>query len=605
VAYQRPGCVVGGLYISYSSGCSLPSSLTNGDQLTLSPTPQCIRSSTRRPPYRHSSAALASATSTKMSTTKLNRLRCTQCSKTFSQAKLLNRHQRETHFQGQRWPCDYPGCSVDFQCLRFKTEHMKKQHARRIAHGLEPAVPSGRGFQQDMPGIMVPSPYESPYAEIAPQLPITVALETPRLPFSPTVDEDLSTRTVASAYESSPRPYDSFDAPASFQEQRGIGVNDPLRHSEHPRRLGADRTKPFSGPAVAPPREPLPDPTLDALGNTSEVRKTFAESETATEGIDDSGIEHTQAIITSIWDRDLETLSRIVDELDIDSEFGEAATGGLVERLLQETTRSVSQRRESREALANRWIFDFTPILRTLTPVRLAILVGFLDGVICLSSRESRPHQDLVKWWKGISGSVPKDNAIGSFLSYNSRGPRLASSGSHESFSSGLLNRVRDELALCCPNPNNDMPGGMKWLEHAIRRGNLFGALVLLQRGADRNTTLADGTAMVDLALENGQDEHAVLLLKPWLLDGSGICDTSAYRHKVLGSSAVGRDFQDASIAVLMRLKYAAEAMKSKVEVWMWRDSLETFIDTIILGVMRILQGVDVDHQSIEARLWN
>jgi hypothetical protein len=475
---------------------------------------------------------------------------------------------------------------------------MKKQHARRIAHSLEPAVPSGRGFQQDMPGIMVPSPYESPYAEIASQLPMTVALETPRLPFSPTVDEDLSTRTAASAYESSPRPYDSFDAPASFQEQRGIGVYDPLRHPEHPRRLGADRTKPFSGPSVAPPREPRPDPALDLIGNTSEVRKTFAESETATEGIEDSGIEHTQAIITSIWDRDVDTLSKIVDELDIDSEFGEAATGGLVERLLQETTRSVSQRRESREALANRWIFDFTPILRTLTPVRLAILVGFLDGVICLSSRESRPQQDLVKWWKGISGSVPKDNAIGSFLSYNDRGTRLGFSDSRESFSSGLLNIVRDELALCCPNPNNDMPGGMNWLEHAIRRGNAVGALVLLVRGANQNAPLANRTPLADFALENDQEKIAVLLLR------FGPHEIFGYHHKVMGSATSGGDAKDEVLAVLRRMKSAAEAMKDEAEAWWWWcRNLPAFIVSIRWAEAKIRKGIDGDHGLIDACL--
>jgi hypothetical protein len=85
-----------------------------------------------------------------MPTTKLNRLRCTECSETYKEAKLLDRHQREKHSQKQGWSCDHPGCSIDFQCPRFKTEHMKKQHANQIARSLSPDEQSGHGFQSDI-----------------------------------------------------------------------------------------------------------------------------------------------------------------------------------------------------------------------------------------------------------------------------------------------------------------------------------------------------------------------------------------------------------------------------------------------------------------------
>jgi hypothetical protein len=538
--------------------------------------------------------------STKMSTPKLDRLRCTQCSKTYKEIKLLNRHQREKHSQQQRWPCDYPGCSVDFQCLRFKAEHMKKQHAEHISHSIDPAEQSRRGFQQDMPGFMVPSQYKSPYAEITSQISTTRAPETTRLPFSPIVDEDLPTPTAASAYESSSTPHGSFEAPAFL----GMIINGSLHHPEHPRRLLADRTKTLDRPSVAPRREPQPNPAPDLLDDTSEAPETFAQSEPAIEGLDDSGIKHMQAIITSIWDRDVETLSKVVDELDIDYfEFSEAATDGLVERLLQDTTMSVSQRQESREALADRWIIDFTPMLRTLTPVSLAIVVGFLDGVICIINRTGWSQRDLPHWLNCLTAkfvSIPQDGAITAFLSYNNRGTRLASSDSRESFSSGLLNSVRDELALCCPDPNEDMPGGTKWLAHAIQRGHFFGALTLLQRGADRNATLADGTPLADSALENGQDEIAVLLLKPWLVVGP---NSFYYRHKVLGSSTTGRDAPDKALIVLMRLRYAAEEMKDKVEASTWRCNLEAFIDGILWAEDIVRKRSDVDYRFMDARL--
>lgn len=127
---------------------------------------------------------------------------------------------------------------------------------------------------------------------------------------------------------------------------------------------------------------------------------------------------------------------------------------------------------------------------------------------------------------------------------------------------SRFLDSVRNELVKCCPGPNNDMPGGMKWLEHAIRRGNFFGALVLLQRGADRNATLADGTPLVDFALENDQDEIAVLLLEPRLMTGTSVRYIVHYRHEVLAGFTSGQDSHEPQgSTVLRRLKFAAEAM--------------------------------------------
>jgi hypothetical protein len=99
------------------------------------------------------------ATSTNMSTTDLNRLRCSQCSKAYKEAKLLNRHRREKHFQKQMLPCDYPDCSINFQCLRFKIEHMKKKHANQIARSLSPDEQSKLGSEEnDTPASIIIAP---------------------------------------------------------------------------------------------------------------------------------------------------------------------------------------------------------------------------------------------------------------------------------------------------------------------------------------------------------------------------------------------------------------------------------------------------------------
>jgi hypothetical protein len=191
---------------------------------------------------------------------------------------------------------------------------------------------------------------------------------------------------------------------------------------------------------------------------------------------------------------------------------------------------------------------------------------------------------------------VPKGGAICSFLSYNDRGKRLFSD-SREPSSPELVNSIRLELALCCSKPNKDMPGGMKWLEHAIRRGNFFGALILLQRGANRNATLVDGTPLADFALENDQDEIAVLLL--WLgVDPRH--DSFTYHHKVMGSTASGGDAKFGGLTVLMRLKSAAEAMKHNAEDWMWRRGLEVFINRILGAEAKI--GME-DHTLMDADL--
>jgi hypothetical protein len=390
--------------------------------------------------------------STKMLATNINRLRCTQCSKTYKEVKLLNRHRREKHSQETRWPCDYPGCSIDFQCLRFKSEHVKKQHTDQMAHSLSPDEQFGLGFQADIPGSRVHMPYEYLYADVTPQVPTTPVPETPRLPLVPIVDESPSTPKSVSACESPPRLSD--------------GLED-----------------------------------------------LWAKTET---------VAQTQAIITSIWSRDVDALSNIIDESDLDSEFGEAATFELVQKLQGITSESIFSPASPRWKLlvmltGRSSIIDFTRYLWDLTPVRLAVLTGHLESVIYLVSRTRQSQQDLLQWQGNIEtrfGRISRDKDIAAFLSYHNRGTHSDSPESHGSFSSDLLNSVRDELAICCPKSTKDMPGGMKWLEHAIRRGNATGAYVLLERGADQHATLVDGTPLMDLALENGQDEIAELLFQ-------------------------------------------------------------------------------------------
>jgi hypothetical protein len=161
----------------------------------------------------------------------------------------------------------------------------------------------------------------------------------------------------------------------------------------------------------------------------------------------------------------------------------------------------------------------FPQFLRVVTPVRLAGVMGFLEGVICLLNCGGQPREDLLKWWKTVT--VFQDAATAALLTYHNRGVHTASPESPKSlFSAKSFGVTRKQLSLFCPDPNKDMPGGMKWLEHAIRRGNAAGSYVLLERGADRNAVLDDGTPLIKLALENNQDMIAMLLLFNWLVMG-------------------------------------------------------------------------------------
>jgi hypothetical protein len=569
--------------------------------------------------------------SMKMSTIKPNRLRCTQCSKTYKEVKLLNRHRREKHSQEKRWPCEYPGCSIDFQCLRFKNEHVKKQHADQTSRHLLPDEHSRHGFQSDLPGSMAPTPsdpsYEYPYAVIIPQSPTTGAPETPRLPCSLMVDESLSMPTAAG--ESPPRPYRSFDGPASLQEQRAIVLNDSTRHPEHPQLLGADRAKSIDRPSVAPPRESQSNPALDHPGYTSGVPEAFAGPETAIEVLSDPEIEHTQAIITAIWDRDIVTLSKIIKESEIDSKFGEAATFGLFEKLMENTTGSKPNRQVSHKALAEQSLLDsFAQMLRHLTPVNLASFIDFSDGIICLVSRQNRSTfrilerplgvfpRDFLRdpgyytspnsffelepsyLWEARFFRIPLDASTSNFLGYHDH------CASSSPFSKLELPYFRELLTSCCFDANNDMPGGSTWLEHATRLDKAAAVYVLLERGADRNTVIADGTPLADFALQNGRDTIAVLLLSRLVTKDISGHPYRPYRHRILDNAKTGRDGHESQgAAILKRLKFAAEAMGDGEGSWDWsrRERLEDFVDKILWAEDRIRRKTS--HQFIDEDL--
>jgi hypothetical protein len=354
-------------------------------------------------------------------------------------------------------------------------------------------------------------------------------------------------------------------------------------------------------PTTCPPAMPrLPSSTV-ADGRLSTLSAVYVHEQPSRRNRGDlsdpacnrwTRIEHLQAVLRSIWDRDIEILSKIIDHHEIRLEFGETAISELV-RVLEHKCR------ESREPLADQWMLGLAPTLRRLTPVEMAMKDGFLEGVIYLLSRENRPKRVLQSTLISRKRDMllfPYDAAVASFLSYHNRGTHPGFSALQASFSSGQLDNIRDELALCCPNPNDDMPGGMmKWLEHAIRRGNATGAYILLERGADRHAVLADRTTLVDLALENGQDEIAVLLLNP---PGRPGC---YYRHKILGGRYGGRE------SVLERLKCAAEAMSRQGDAdHEWNVRLKELIDSILwiqdMERIRKEQNLPYEHKEYVER---
>jgi hypothetical protein len=198
--------------------------------------------------------------------------------------------------------------------------------------------------------------------------------------------------------------------------------------------------------------------------------------------------------------------------------------------------------------------------------------MGFLEGVICLLNCGGQPREDLLKWWKTVT--VFQDAATAALLTYHNRGVHTASPESPKSlFSAKSFGVTRKQLSLFCPDPNKDMPGGMKWLEHAIRRGNAAGSYVLLERGADRNAVLDDGTPLIKLALENNQDMIAMLLLFNWLV--MGLEDGCNHQYREFLDSCKCGGSQGAT--VLRRLVDAAGEMKMGGDV-AWRFKLQGFI---------------------------
>lgn len=173
-------------------------------------------------------------------------------------------------------------------------------------------------------------------------------------------------------------------------------------------------------------------------------------------------IAHTGAVIASIWDRDVDTLSTIVDRHEIDIEFGEAATPGIVESLMEKTAERTS-------LPVSRAAFRIPPmldVLRRLTPVKMALLIGFRGGVICLLTRQRRPRRDLEQWWVRLEMEcvwARQEVWTMHFLWYHNR------PNSREYFSFfESLDSIRDDLALRYPESNNDMPGGTRFLEHTV-----------------------------------------------------------------------------------------------------------------------------------------
>jgi hypothetical protein len=470
-----------------------------------------------------------------------NNLRCEQCSITFKEIKRLNRHRREVCSRTERLHCDYAGCSVTFKASRHKAAHIKKQHENFTARSLPPVEQSGPGLEEeeeeDTPDFtMTTTPPEPGQTQQEHYIPMIDTSYTPPVPPSLIVEEIPSTLSASNTRESPLRLYDG----------------------------------------------------LENLRAEVEVTKNHR-----------TQVVRTQAIITSIWDRDVDALSKITDKREIDSEFGEAATERLVESLMDDSTKRLSrQRQESRRELASRFFAgSFTEFLRILTPVRLAVVIGFLDGVICLLKCESRPRQDLMHWWRSLpmrTAHAQHDVAITAFISYHNH--------CMNTWASSLSMRV--ELVSCCPDPNNDMPSGEKWLEHAIRRRSVFGAYALLERGADRNATLADGTALVDLALENNEAEIALLLLKPWLVVGREVKDEAFYPHKILGNASSDGDSHESegALSVLKRLKYAAKSMEREVDGTR-RRRLQDFIDGIRWIEAKIREDVRSAQNYIDFRL--
>jgi hypothetical protein len=560
----------------------------------------------------------------KMLATKLDRLRCTQCSKTYKEVKLLNRHRREKHSQEQRWPCDNPGCSVNFQCLRFKNEHMKKQHADQIARSLSPDEQSGPDIQTHRPkSVLLPMPLE---AHHAPKVPPTNAPDTPDLSQNLTVDRKLPARSV-DVGESSSNSSDNFNELAFLQEQRAIALNDPRGDPEHPVYRHADYTQSFDQPSIVLSSETQSNSPLDHPGS---MLKALVGSETAIEEFDDSRIEHTQAVITAIWDRDIGTLSKIIEESEIHSRFGEAATSGLFEKLMEDTTESTSKRQESRNALAEQSLLDsFAQMMHHLTPEHLALSIGFSEGVICLISHQNRYNWSFQRWnesaakwlqyrdhltspelfpepellepqctWVQRFFGMPGDASINKFLWYHN------DSTSPNSFSKLELPHVREQLTSCCSDPNKDIPGGFTWLEHATRQDKAAAVYVLLERGADRNAVLADGTPLADFALQNGRDTIAVLLLSR--LVTKDVCGHPCYpyRHRILDNAKIGKDrLESQGAVVLKRLKFAAEAIGDAEGSWDWprRERLEDFVDKISWAEARIRRKTS--HQFIDEDL--
>jgi hypothetical protein len=471
------------------------------------------------------------------------RLTCDRCFITFKEIKRLNRHRREVCSLATRLHCDYAGCSVTFKASRRKAVHIKKQHGESTARSLPPPEQSGPGLvEEEMPDFAMTTPPEPGQTHQEYHNPMVDTSHTPRVPQSLMVEENPSTLSASNTRESPLRLYDG----------------------------------------------------LENLPAELEVTNNHR-----------AQVAHMQAIITSIWDRDVDALSKITDKREIDSEFGEAATERLVESLMDDSTKRISpQRQESRKGLASRFfVGSFTEFLRILTPVRLAVMVGFIEGVICLLKHESRPRQDLMDWWRSVpvrNANAQHDVAITAFISYHNY--RMYT---HPIWISSLdMSLVRDELVSCCPDPNNDMPGDEKRLEHAIRRRDVLGAYALLKRGADRNATLADGTTLVDFALENNHAEIALLLLKPWLVVGRKVKDEAFYPHKILGNTSSDGDSHESEgvLSVLTRLKYAAASMKREVDGTR-RRKLQDFIHGIRWIEAKIREDPDSAYNDIDFRL--
>ena len=191
------------------------------------------------------------------------RLRCVQCSVVFKEAKRLNRHRREVCSVGERLHCDYAGCSITFKASRHKAAHIKKQHREGIARSLSPAEQSGPGFQE----------------EDMPDFTMTTPPEpgqTHQEYHIPMIDTSHTPRVLPS-----------------------------LMVEEHPSALSASNTR------ESPPT------LYDGLGNLrAEVTNNRM-----------SQIAHTQAIFTSIWDRDVDALSAYTDMLEIDPRNATLADG--------------------------------------------------------------------------------------------------------------------------------------------------------------------------------------------------------------------------------------------------------------------------------------